>query len=243
MRCVRAVWHALLDFVYPAHCLLCRSPLGAGYIGICPSCRTGLEIIDGPVCDRCGCPLGQDQVPCPNCSEKVFSFEKMRALAPFNPNVQRLVHMLKYEGRTLAGRVLGNDLGLALGRSGIMLEGSVIVPVPLHASRRRERGYNQSALIGRAVARVLCLPVDAGVLRRVRLTQTQTALDLAGRAANVHGAFLVRRNTRVAGKTVLLVDDVITTGATANACADALMAAGAERVLVAAAASPYRVAV
>jgi len=167
----------------------------------------------------------------------------MRALAPFNPAVQRLVHMLKYEGRTLAGRVLGHNLGLALERSGIVAARAVVVPVPLHASRRRERGYNQSLLIARAVAKALQLPVEGGVLRRVRITSTQTALDLAGRAVNVQGAFDVRRHGSLAEKSVLLVDDVVTTGATANACAEALTHAGAREVVVAAAASPYRVPV
>ena len=235
------VWRAVLDFVYPPHCLLCRTPLPEGRIGLCKACWAELRLIEGPRCPRCGCPAQTDQATCRNCVEKAFEFSRMRALAPFNPPVQRLVHMLKYQGRSLVGRILGEALGEALKREALAAEGPEIVPVPLHGSRRRERGYNQSAIIAHAVGGVLGLPVQEGVLQRTRPTKTQTALDLPGRMANVKGVFRVRRAGAILGRPVLLVDDVITTGATVNACTDALLGAGAADVSVAAIASPYLV--
>ena len=111
--------------------------------------------------------------------------------------------------------------------------------MPLHGSRLRERGYNQSVLIARAMARVLDLSVEDRALKRVRATETQTNLDSVERGANMAGAFRSRRRDRVRERRVLLVDDVVTTGATANACAEALLEAGASEVDVATVACPY----
>lgn len=163
----------------------------------------------------------------------------MWALAPFNRPVQRLIHMLKYQGRVSAGHVLGTALGRSLAEDDLAAADCVLVPIPLHGSRQRERGYNQSALIARAAGAALGLPVWQRALLRTRATPTQTALGLPERAANVEGAFRVNQANGVCGRTVLLIDDVITTGATANACTKALLGAGVKEVLVAAAASPY----
>lgn len=237
MGLAEAALEATLDFLYPPHCLLCRAPLAAGPAGFCTECWSELGVIRGPVCRRCGCPGGG--LPCANCANKAFTFSRMRALMPFHAPAQRLVHMLKYRGRAPVARGLGEGLGRLLEAEYSGCEPALLLPVPLHASRRRERGYNQSALIARAAGRAMGLPVREGALVRVRPTETQTALDLAGRRANVAGAFRVRRPGVVRGLPVLLVDDVVTTGATANACAEALLEAGATEVFVAALACPY----
>ena len=163
----------------------------------------------------------------------------MYALTPFNQSVQRLVHNLKYQGQTVAGQVLGRALGRMLAGEPIAEGGPVVVPVPLHGSRLRERGYNQSVLIARALARTLDLSVEERALKRVRDTKTQTTLDSTERDANMEGAFRGRRTDPVRDRRVLLVDDVVTTGATANSCAGALLDAGASVVDVAALACPY----
>ncbi len=234
-----AVWDAILDFIYPPHCLLCRAPLEGRWVGFCAACWAGLEAIVGPRCLRCGCPIESEAATCRNCADKLFKFNRMRALSPFNFSVQRLIHMLKYQGRTSVGRVLGEALGEALKGDVLTAEAPLILPVPLHGSRRRERGYNQSALIARAAGTALGLSVQEGMLQRIRPTQTQTALDAEGRRANVAGAFRVKAPHRVQDRTILVIDDVVTTGATVNACAAALKAAGARKVYVAAVACPY----
>ena len=236
VRLLHSAGESVQAFVYPPHCLLCRTPLDESN-GLCPGCWETLDMIKGPRCGRCGCPGLSD--PCTNCADKDFVFSRMSALTPFSRSVQRMVHMLKYQGLTAAGQTLGRALGRMLERESLAEARPVVVPVPLHGSRLRERGYNQSVLIARALARVLDLPVEDRALKRVRATETQTNLDSAQRGANMEGAFLVRRKDLVRGRPVLLVDDVVTTGATANACAAALLEAGASEVDVAAVACPY----
>ncbi len=227
---------SVLGFVYPPHCLLCRTPLEETD-GLCPACWETLGIIHDPRCGRCGCP-GVSR-PCANCADKAFVFSRLFALTTYSQPAQRLVHMLKYQGQTAAGQTLGRALGRMLEGKSLAEAGPVVVPVPLHGSRLRERGYNQSVLIARALARVLDLTVEDRALKRIRATETQTNLDSVERGANMEGAFRCRRRDRVKNRRVLLVDDVITTGATANACAAALLEAGASGVDVATAACPY----
>ena len=235
-RNLQTLWESIVGFVYPPHCLLCRTPLEETD-GLCPACWETLGIIDGPRCARCGCP-GVSR-PCANCADKAFVFSRLFALTTYSQSAQRLVHMLKYQGQTAAGQTLGRALGRMLERESLADARPVVVPVPLHGSRLRERGYNQSVLIARALARVLELSVEDRALKRIRATETQTTLDSVERGANMEGAFRCRRHDRVRERRVLLVDDVITTGATANACAAALLDAGASEVVVATLACPY----
>jgi ComF family protein len=147
--------------------------------------------------------------------------------------VQRLLHVLKYDGVRRVGESLGREAGRVLGLSirGYGVDG--IVPVPLHRARLRERGYNQSLLIARGLGAALDLPVLHPVLRRVRYTKSQTALRHDERRRNVAGAFALDPRCRIplADRTLLLVDDVATTGATLCACAEVLRARGAESVV------------
>ena len=236
---VGTAWDALLAFVYPTHCLSCKDSLEANGPDLCAACWEELQTISGPTCTRCGCPSESPCPRCANCQDKAFRFSAMRTLAPFGAIVQDLVHGLKYQGRTSVARVLGRALGESLLESGFGCGADTVAPVPLHGARQRERGYNQSALIARAASEVLGLPANAHLLARVRHTPTQTELGQAERIGNVSGAFRVRKPTEAAGARILLVDDVITTGATCDACAEALLADGAEEVLVCGLASPY----
>ncbi len=239
MNTVGVVWEAILDFVYPAHCLLCGHPLATPTGGICDGCRSSLNVIDGPGCLRCGCPTDPRQSGCRNCADKQFRFSRMRTLASFNPQMQRMIHLLKYRGKCRVGRVLGDALGKAVSEDSALGTAEMVVPVPLHSSRERERGFNQSAIIARAIDAHLRIGVREDVLKRVRPTETQTTLDIAQREGNVSNAFQVRKASRVENRPILLVDDVVTTGSTANACTNALLAAGASEVFVVAAACPY----
>ncbi len=235
-RILQSLRESVLGFVYPPHCLLCRTPLDESD-GLCHACWETLGIINGPRCGRCGCP--GHSYPCVNCADKDFVFSRLYALTPFSRSVQRLVHMLKYQGQTVAGQTLGRALGRMLAGEALKEARPVVVPVPLHGSRLRERGYNQSVLIARALARVMDMSVAERALQRVRATDTQTTLDSSEREANMEGAFRGRRNDLIRDRQALLVDDVVTTGATANACATALLEAGASEVVVAAVACPY----
>ena len=163
-------------------------------------------------------------------------FDQIVILYQFNDCVRSLIHALKYRGKTLPGQMFGRALGQRI--AGIVEPDTIIVPVPLHSAKKRARGYNQSEIIARAMGRVSGLQVMAKALYRVRSTPTQTRLGVLERQYNVHGAFHVRRPASIEGRKIFLIDDVITTGATLNACVLALRSAGAQCVSVGAVASP-----
>ncbi|MDR1619582.1 MAG: ComF family protein [Clostridiales bacterium] len=190
------------------------------------------------VCFVCGMEARLDEYPaCPGCAAALRQAAKLAgarklqgvtdvyAALAYNETMRAVIHRLKYRGERWLARPLAGLIRLPEGRVA-----DVIVPVPLHEQRRRERGYNQSALIARALGARVALPVDEGALYRVRATQSQSQLSKPLRAQNVLGAFAAQN---VAGKTILLVDDVITTGSTLEACAGALKGAYAKAVFAA----------
>jgi ComF family protein len=161
--------------------------------------------------------------------------DRLVSLFPFEKGapLQSLLHELKYHGGTGIGLWLGRQLGLAVASALDPRRFSGCLPVPLHRVRRRERGYNQSVLLCRGVAAESGVQLCGSLLRRTRVTPSQTALDVEERAANVEGAFAASRGARgkIAGRSFLLVDDVLTTGATMRACAAVLKRSGAEQVV------------
>jgi ComF family protein len=203
-----------------------------GYL--CHECLAGLPIVHFPFCDRCGVPVAGkiDHVyTCHDCEERQPSYEQARSAARFEGAVRELVHQLKYNQAFWVVPDLVDLLEAAFrahfAESGVAL----IVPVPLHRARHRDRGYNQSALLAGALSRRLRIPARHRLLRRVKDTGTQTHLTAAARLLNVRGAFHVASPRMAAGRSVLLVDDVMTTGATLDECARVLRKAGAARVL------------
>ncbi len=156
-----------------------------------------------------------------------MAFQTARSFGLYEGNLRRLIHLLKYDKMTPLARPLAQRLAVVVPRLGPL---ELIVPVPLHRWRRWGRGFNQSALLAKELSRVAALPFDARLLRRGRATKSQAGLSDEERRVNVKGAFQVRAAAAVRGRRVLVVDDVITTGATLSACADALNAAGARSV-------------
>ena len=217
MQPARKLWRAALNFVYPSSCLICSTSLPDAP-GICDACTEEFE----------------DWTP----REENFEcdFDHAVILYQFNDCVRALIHALKYRGKTLPGQILGVALGQRI--ANVVNPDSVIVPVPLHPTKKRARGYNQSEIIARAAGRVSGVRVIPNALNRVRATPTQTRLGVFERQYNVMGAFRVRKPATIAGRDIFLIDDVITTGATLNACVLALRAAGAHAVSVGAIASP-----
>jgi ComF family protein len=219
------------DFVYPPVCVVCGSMIAGAERHCCSRCwSTFVRILpsdpawvetEGKVRD--GDVVG-GFLSC-------YLFEHGCAL-------QDVVHLLKYGHATSIGIRLGRDIGAVMMNGGTVPEPGILVPVPLHRVKERERGYNQSTYLSRGIAAICSLPVRENVLRRIRHTVSQTTLSRTERLANVGGAFAVPRSCResVAGMTVYLVDDVITTGATVRACAAALNDAGVRRVVAVSAA-------
>ncbi len=229
---------ALLDFIYPPYCCLCRSRLQQGEKVVCEDCWGEVKPLGGPFCPNCGYPVEPDADGCPMCRQRGWSFQRVKILTDFEPAVQQLIHLLKYRGKRSVGTRLGVMLGQTLRSRPRWQKADLIIPVPLHKSRLRERGYNQSFLIGKALSEELQKPLRPELLVRRRSTRSQTKLNVTERIENVSGAFRVNHPEQLDDKRIILVDDIITTGATADACSRSLLNAGAKEVLVAAVAAP-----
>jgi ComF family protein len=221
---------SLLDLVFAPVCLGCDGCIATGDSArlVCRRCRVRLRPPPLPCCARCGAPLRATGRPpqlygCPECVSWPESLSQARAACLLQPPADRLVHQLKYRGwRALAAPLARIMAGIEWPAE--VHEPAVVVPVPTTAQRVRERGYNQAQLLAHELAAVTARAMDP-LLSRASGTRTQTTLQPAARAANVAGAFIADR--AVAGAHVLLVDDVLTTGATAAECARVLDHAGA----------------
>jgi len=221
---------AALDLVFPPLCPVCHGRLGAGRRDpLCRACWEGFERIVPPWCRCCGVPLGIEGL-CGGCRIRRPPFASARAAVRYGDLVREAIHAFKFGGRRGLVEPLG-DLLAGLGLSA--LPGTLpdaLVPVPLHPSRARERGYDQALLLARRLERAWGVPVVADALLRAVPTQPQTDLDAAARRRNVRDAFAVRRSEKITGRHIVLVDDVLTTGATAGECALTLYRAGAAAV-------------
>ncbi|MFH1007231.1 MAG: ComF family protein [Candidatus Latescibacterota bacterium] len=239
IRALRELGAALLDFIYPAHCSLCQAPLSAEERVVCEGCWRKIEVVTGPHCAACGSPSEDSVRTCGHCEKRPQRYDRARILSPFDETLQGLIHQLKYRGKRSVGHRLGTMLGQLMAADGGEGGWELLVPVPLHKSRKKERGYNQSAILAHAMAEQMGIEVRTDLLVRKRRTATQTKLSAQERARNVAGAFGVPHPEWVRGRTILLVDDVWTTGATVNACTEVLLNAGARRVSLAALTHPY----
>jgi competence protein ComFC len=212
---------ALADLFYPQHCVGCdrrASDL------LCRTCFEALPRIGRPACARCGMPTAFETFVCDECKGVDFAFESARAPLKYAGVGKEIVHALKYRAYTKVAERLAAPLMLEV--LDAKDDFDAVVPVPLHRSRLRRRGFNQAELLARRVTEKINAPVS-GTLQVVRRTRDQVELSAAERRANVSGAFGAKGRLR--GK-VLLIDDVFTTGATMSACAEALLRAGASEV-------------
>lgn len=224
--------HALLDAVFPPRCLTCPEPTEAP-LGLCPSCWRDTHFIAGGACGKCGTPLVGETGPddlCDGCLRHPPPWNRGRAATVYGGAGKRAILALKHGDRLDTVPALG--LWLANAAGPLAAEADLIAPVPLHWRRLMKRRYNQSAVLAQHLARRTGKPVVPDLLFRRRLTAPQERMDHAARRANQAGAIGVspRRHALLAGKGVLLVDDVLTSGATLGACAEACRAAGAARV-------------
>lgn len=216
----------LLDLLYPRACSTCSAPIEEeGRLAFCAGCDGRLEWIRPPFCPRCG--AGRAGPACAECDGKEILFAGATALGRYEGEFREAVLRLKFRGARHLAEELGRRLAARIER-----RFDVVTPVPMSRWKLLFRGYNAAELLAERVARHAELPFRAGLLRKVRRTRPQADLALEARLANPRGAY---RSKPVRGL-VLLVDDVLTTGATANACTEALRAAGAAEVYVAVAA-------
>ena len=219
---VHGVVRALRDLLYPPLCV------GCGRVGslYCPGCRDSVRLVTPPVCPLCGQPQSASKL-CARCVSHPLCIDGIRSVALFEGTLREAIHRFKYNYIRELTVPLGEMLVAFWERASLVAD--LIVPVPLHARRVRERGYNQAALLAQCLGDATGMPVICDGLRRNRHTVSQSGLSAEERRRNVEGAFSCV-GSRVERMRVLLVDDVCTTGATLEACSVALRAGGARTV-------------
>ena len=228
---VRATLSAALDLALPRLCAACREPVAGP--GLCPACWSKLSFITRPYCERLGVPFVYDPGPGILSMEAIAdppAYAHARAAVRFDEISRALVHSLKYGDRLDLAPMMGRWCAHA-GRE-LLADADALVPVPLHWRRLWARRFNQSAMLATAVSATTGVPVVTSALKRVKATAQQVGLTRTERAANVQGAFRVPKEGKpaVAGRRLVLVDDVLTSGATVEGCAKALLRAGAANV-------------
>ena len=237
-RALPEIVSAAASLFYPATCVVCSGNIG-GTEYLCADCRRRAPRIAPPFCAKCSEPFpgAITQIfSCANCEHRTLHFDCAVAAYRSRGLVRKVLHQFKYGKQRHLRYPIASWLRESL--SDPRLRGrhfDLIVPVPLHPARERERGFNQAGLIGELIAASTAVPLRP-ILERIRYTTTQTAYDRAERMENLHGAFRLRKNRDVRGLRVLLIDDVLTTGSTLSECARVLRAAGAVSVHAATAA-------
>jgi competence protein ComFC len=231
---------ALLSVVFPAGCRICEQLLTeATRIPICNDCLSSFRAISDTVCDKCGRPTeGGDSdaetFVCPTCVNDEwggYAFDRVRSWAIYEDNLVRAILLLKFENIDPLGKLFAKWLAQLATDCGPAFQADVVVPVPLHRQRERERAYNQAALIAKPLAKLLRLPYKSVLLTRTRPRPDKHLLSYEERWESVRGAFATRPGSLVDNLRVLLVDDVMTSGATLDSCAKTLREAGARSVI------------
>ena len=237
MSAMAALIRRVLNVVLPVECASCGRALADDSVPFfCQPCWESIHPLNGPSCPRCGRPFASTVALlysphhlCAACRIRRPAYTQAWSLYPYEPPLRDAIRLFKYHGKVALADALGSLMSAALP---LPLEVDLLMPVPLHPSRLKEREFNQSLLLADRINCRLRLPLSYGNLIRVRQTQPQTALSRRARLRNLRRAFVVLRPEEVARKRILLVDDVATTGTTVNECAKALRRAGAADVYV-----------
>lgn len=227
-----ALGRAAMALIYPPSCISCGAAVDRPQ-ALCADCWSSIRFIERPFCERLGTPFALDiggTLHSPGAIADPPAFNRARAVAIYDGAARNLVHRLKYNDRTELAEALGRMM-LRPGAE-LLAEADLIIPVPLHRFRLWRRRFNQAAALARVVARHSGIPCDLHLLRRVKSTRSQVGLTRAQRRDNLQGAFRIDAagRLRIRGRRILLIDDVITTGSTANAVARVLTRAGAKTV-------------
>lgn len=235
MRAAAVAADRTLDLVFPRSCVACDEPVdsASGYRFVCSTCSRLLTIARPPACRSCGFPFFgemESERSCPHCLELEPLFREAKTAVLMKGPARELVHALKYRSQVHlvedAGRIFRRCEGLLA-----FAEGAILVPVPLHPRKQRERGFNQSLLLAEKLARLACGARVSEAIERVRDTESQTQFDRKRRQRNLKNAFAIRGNCDLNPRLrIILVDDVFTTGSTLNACAAALRRKGFSQI-------------
>ncbi len=216
-----------IDLMIPPVCQSCHRKLPDSTAILCDVCAPGVQNIGESSCPKCGSVLNEGV--CENCRNLDFDFELARSVYRFEEPLKTMIHNLKYREHTRSAKWLANGMAEYIAQNPIFQKSDYIIAVPLHPVRKRERGFNQSELIARRVAKLSGIQYVEAV-KRGRYTASQTMLHQEQRLKNLKGAFRVNHPGRISGKNILVIDDVFTTGSTLNEISKTLHAAGAARV-------------
>jgi ComF family protein len=233
---LRELLNEISDIIFPPQCLTCAEIINQPAKQVfCSTCQGKISFITDNFCPICGMPFLVSPAGthiCGNCLGNKPYYTKARAVAGFETVIMDAIHKFKY-GRNVS---TGNSLCLFMANFSFpdfnFSEYSLVIPVPLHIKRLRDRGFNQSLLLAKEMGEKYNLPVNFSLLKRSKFTLTQTGLNKAEREKNIKGAFVVANREKVKGENIILIDDVYTTGATVNECAKVLLKAGAQKVSV-----------
>jgi ComF family protein len=231
---LRQILNDVSDIIFPPQCLACAEIINQPASQIfCFLCLRKISFITDSFCPICGVPFLSSTTEshiCGNCLENKPWYAHARAVAGFETVIMDAIHKFKY-GRSIS---IGDGLSSFMANFSFpdfdFSEYSLLIPVPLHIKRLRERGFNQSLLLAKQMGGKYKLPVNFSLLKRSKFTLTQTGLNKAEREKNIKGAFVVTDKKKAAGENIILIDDVYTTGATINECAKVLLKAGAQKV-------------
>lgn len=225
-----ALFDPFLSLLYPPRCLICHA---LGESGLCAGCVSQIIPVAAPLCAVCGQALLADTDGCGHCRKRRPAFVRARAMGAYDGVLRSAIHQFKYRERPQMAVPLGRLLAVfareqAAALNGLRFDG--ILAVPMHPTRQRLRGYNHSERLARVVGAELGLPLSSSALARIRPTRPQVGLSAEARRTNLNGAFAVRNRDAVTGKTLLLIDDVVTSGSSLHECCLALRASGAAAV-------------
>lgn len=233
--CLEGAADALAEIFYPRRCPVCDQVLPFRSGTICPGCFSKLSFTRSPTCRKCGKEVtGAAEEYCRDCTARHRSFEYGFALLNYDETARRSMAMIKYQGRREYMDFYGEAIAARYDRQIARMEADAIIPVPVHEKRRRERGFNQAEALAEAISRHLThpIPVRGDILIRNRSTLPQKELTAAERLKNLSGAFEADGGRAKSLERVILVDDIYTTGSTAEVCTRALLGAGIRKVYV-----------
>lgn len=233
---LQKTFNTFLDLLFPEEgvCFICdKFHEEVEEDHICYDCRKELYFIEENKCPTCGKPIYEEKISsrCSYCSSKEFYFSRALSSLEYRGVIKNAIHKYKYEGKSYMYKSFGESMLRTLLNENLN-NFDVIVPIPLHRKRKSERGYNQSELLAKYLSQRLNIPLDKHNLKRIKRTNVQNKLDRLGRQENVKNAFKVADKGVFKYKSILLVDDIFTTGATVNECSKVLLECGAKEIIV-----------
>lgn len=234
--CVHKSIEAFVSIFFPYRCCLCCSYTGTQ--AVCIKCWSNVVFIMSPFCTICSKPFLNpmlsdyaDTLICTECQERALYFKKCLSLGIYQGHLKNIIQLFKFHNQPYIGKYLGNKLAALIKKNHEFLSADIIIPVPLQKMREKKRGYNQSLILAQELSRCMQIPISKNCLKRQGNRPPQSNLSMKERKLNVRGHFLVNNHKKIKKKSILLVDDVFTTGSTLNECARVLRHAGATEIL------------